>query len=133
MEEAKSVISIDPNLARTSISALLLLVPLAACSCSENRPESPEFFQQMTGLPICSEAKIENASSSPFEDETDYIYSVNIEMNENCARNFFADIHERLGHNCAENSGCSFVDNNGWDYEIRRIQEGRYTLVLVTT
>ena len=107
----------------TLMSAIALGVAVGACS---NRPESPQFFEKVTGIRLCDDARVIN---TPIQAEKDagigIVYSVEVRMDEMCERSFLAKASElRSRSPVAGGPG----RKNDW-IEIHRIAPGRLSVV----
>ena len=98
--------------------------------CSDARPESVEFFQRMTGLPLCQAAKISNFQVGEYDHETDFTYGVILTMPEDCKTEFLEEIEGRLNVACRLGEACVFMDSKSWSYELEPLQDGRTSFVL---
>lgn len=108
-----------------AIAAGLLLA-----SCGETRLENPEFFEKKSGLPLCSSAKISNKTVGDHDFETDFVYSVDIEMDNKCEDKFLSVIERRLRIKCDSLDYCSFMDSSGWSYVIKRTNSNKINFTL---
>jgi hypothetical protein len=114
----------------SGIAAALPMWTLVLLGCSEPRPESVEFFQSMTGIPLCRDAKLSNFQVGEYDHETDFTYGVILAMSEDCEAEFLKEIEERLNIACQLGEPCVFMDSKSWSYEIEPLQDGRTRFVL---
>lgn len=110
----------------------LLSVGIILNGCTEDRVETPEFFQSKTGLAICRDAQVRNVRVGDYDFETDFTYGVRLKMSDECKDDFLEEIQKRLGVHCPTN-GCSFMDANAWSYEISTLPDGQINFVLRAT
>lgn len=108
----------------------VLTAPLCLVSCGETRHETPEFFEEKTGLPLCSDAELTNRTVGDHDFEVDFTYSVDLELSARCENMLLAEIKNRLGIECESADNCSFMDSNNWSYELRRLNDGKLNFTL---
>ena len=113
--------------------AIVAVAAFSLVSCGETRQESPAFFEKKTGLPLCSSAKISNKTVGDHDFETDFVYSVNINMDRKCEEQLISAISERLEVECKSLDYCNFMDKNSWSYEIKRLNASEINFTLRAT
>lgn len=109
---------------------IAIVAALSVAACGENRQENPEFFEKKTGLPLCPSARVSNKTVGDHDFETDFTYSVDINMDRQCENQFILDIKDRLNIECDNLDNCRFMDSNSWSYEIRRTKRGSINFTL---
>ena len=100
----------------------LAAVAAALCaSCSSpTRPETPDYFRELTGLQLCEEAGIRNRVTGPYDYEADFTYSVALKLDEECRTAFRAELFRLYKVDCDWSSVCNFMDDQNWYFEISR-------------
>ncbi len=70
------------------------LLSLSACN---TRPETREYFLDVTGIELCENASIKNVRSDQHQSQIGigFIYMVDISMNEQCQHRLFQDLKRR--------------------------------------
>lgn len=102
----------------------------ALSACSEDRPVTPLFFEEKTGLPLCQSANLQNLRVGDYDSETDFTYGVILEMSDECRRGLYSEIEARLGHRCRASQSCRFMDKNSWSYELDPMPDGKIRFIL---
>ncbi len=76
------------------IKVAMGLLSLSACS---TRPETREYFLDVTGIELCESASIKNVHSDQSQSQigTGFIYMVDISMNAQCQHRLFEDLKRR--------------------------------------
>ncbi|MEP3050458.1 MAG: hypothetical protein ABJP48_12550 [Erythrobacter sp.] len=118
---------------RATLSFTMTAIVLLLSACGEHRRETSEFFEEKTGLPLCSEARVSNKTIGAHDYEVDFTYSVDLELTTQCENRLLTDIKDRLNVECASVDNCSFFDNNNWFYELRRLGNGQVSFTLRAT
>ena len=95
-----------------------VILAFLLASCSQNRPETAEYFQSKTGINLCKSAQIKNEKVSEYDNETDFTYKVQINFNKKCRLTFFKDLNRLKLQNCIPDTDCDFFDKIMWYYKI---------------
>ena len=105
---------------RRSISAGLALM---AVSCS--RPETPEYFTKVTGLPLCQAASIKNvnANDPARSPGFDSIYVVDVLGTDGCKAELIRAVEKRIGQQCIDGS-CSGLDSSRQFIGVIKVNNG---------
>ena len=75
---------------------LITVAVIALTSCGMYRPETPEYFQQVTGIPLCPEAKIRNLNlDQAAQAGIGFLYQVELRLDENCREAFERSLRSR--------------------------------------
>lgn len=107
--------------ARSLSAALSLLV--VACS---DRPETPEYFQKVTGIALCQNAEVINKPTGPEANAgVGVVYSVELQMDGPCERSFLKEV-DRVQSQSAIVGGPN--NKNEW-IEVKRIGPGRVSVL----
>lgn len=114
------------------IARTLALVMLVT-ACTANRPETAEYFEEVTGLPLCPSAEIQNFQVGKYDYEADFTYGVRLDLSDVCHRALLHVIKERLHTTCEPSVSCNFMDEKSWSYELSSAQNGRVTFILRAT
>lgn len=112
------------------IAAFSSLLALLLSACAKERPQTVEFFEKKTGLPLCRTAQVRNFQVGKYDDEIDFTYGVHLTMSDTCQRDFLYQIEHRLGYICRPSTACNFMDQNNWSYELTPISDGRIKFIL---
>jgi hypothetical protein len=80
-----------------------------------DRPETPDYFSEVTGLQICTGAKINNVNSKSHDRSPgfDSIYIVDLFLPPECEDRFFKNVSGRISKECTRESGCSGITPEG--------------------
>jgi len=75
----------------------LLFSALLLSSCQPNRPETREYFQRMTGIALCEDARIENVDLGEASRDvgTGFIYAVDLTLSPACQEAFIHAMEQR--------------------------------------
>ncbi len=114
------------------IAGAITLVALVA-GCSANRPETVDYFEEVTGLPLCQSAKVQNFQVGEYDHEVDFTYGVRLRLSALCHRELLQQISERFGTACNPSAACNFMDENNWFYDLSPSENGRVTFILRAT
>lgn len=100
------------------------LLCLALVSCVD-RPETSEYFTEITGLPLCAGSTVRNVNAddpgrSPGSDS---IYIVDVTMPLACERNFRSAIERQIGVKCEAQARCSGRAKSGEFYSVAPLRK----------
>jgi hypothetical protein len=106
---------------RFALPALCVL--LAACS---TRPETPDYFRSVTGLPLCRGATVRNvnADSPDRSPGFDSIYIVDVAMPAACKPSFINAVAGRISAACDASHVCSGHASTGEFYGVEPLAGG---------
>jgi len=112
------------RLVTLSVGSLLL----SACG----RPATPEYFANVTGIHICSSAKIANVNGRSPERSPgfDSVYIVDVFANPECRRELFSSVERRIGRPC--NVGRSCGGNASSGIQSRRKKHEKHETASIT-
>jgi hypothetical protein len=117
-----------PDSMRCIAGAITLVMFVAACSAK--RPETADYFEEVTGLPLCHSAEVQNFQVGEHDYEADFTYGVRLRLSVSCHRELLQQISERLGTACNPSTACEFMDKNNWSYDVSPSENGRVTFIL---
>ena len=120
-----------PESMRPIAGALLLIMLVTACTA--NRPETVEYFEEVTGLPLCPSAEVQNFQVGKYDYEVDFTYGVRLKLSDLCHRDLLQQIRVRLKTVCDPSAACAFHDENYWFYELSPVENGSVTFILRAT
>lgn len=124
---------------RVRLKIIPLLGLMAIASCSSERPETPEYFKELTGLEICRSAKISNV---PDNFVTGSVYNqpnwgqkryvVKIHASPECISKIVVDL-EGAGNNKCDRNHCGWWIDRGIFVNMKKFGQESIALDFVFT
>ena len=78
--------------------AIALMAPLTLSCGIRDRPETPDYFEEVTGISLCSTARVRNVNLEQAERAGGgFVYEVDLVMDQGCADAFETAMSARIG------------------------------------
>jgi hypothetical protein len=105
------------------LTLLILCLFLASCG---SRPETRDYFKQVTGLALCEGASVHNVNAHAPDRSPgfDSIYIVDVTMPAVCKASFVKAVAARIGGPCEPLKSCSGNSSTGQFLSVEPIRDG---------